>query len=61
MFNRLCVSPEKFKEVSEKLLQVKSAINRLEGEMNLVFNNVDFSTQTTANAYLDLIIQLNET
>ena len=61
VFNSLCVSPENFKEVSEKLLQVKSAINRLEGEMNLVFNNVDFSTQTTANAYLDLIIQLNET
>lgn len=61
VFNSLCLAHTDFKETADSLLEIKTTLKHLNGEMNLIFRNEDFAETDKANQYLDLIIRLNET
>ena len=58
--NSLCVTSDNFEDYSARLKAIKDVLENMGGHMNLIFSNVDFVNVKKSNAYLDLILQLNE-
>lgn len=58
--NSLCIREENFNEISAELIEIGNTLKNLGGKMNLIFCNQDFVRAKASNAYLDLILRLNE-